>query len=225
LDAGVEGLKLGIPREYLAAADGVDPQVSSLVRAGVDKLVERGAEVVEVSLPHTEYAIATYYLVATAEASSNLARYDGARYGLRVEADNLAEMYEKSRAEGFGDEVTRRIMLGTYVLSSGYYGQYYGKAQQVRTRIRRDFDAVFEEVDALVSPVAPSAAFLIGEKRDDPLKMYLADIFTISCNLAGIPGMSVPCGKTVEGLPVGLQILAPAFDEATMLRVAAEVER
>ncbi|AWV89840.1 Asp-tRNA(Asn)/Glu-tRNA(Gln) amidotransferase subunit GatA [Bradymonas sediminis] len=225
LGKGVKGLKIGIPKEYQSGEEGVDPQVLSRVREGIDRLVAAGAEVVPVTLPHTEYAIATYYLVAAAEASSNLARLDGARYGLRVEADNLSDMYNKSRAEGFGDEVTRRIILGTYVLSSGFYGQYYGKAQQVRTRIQRDFDAAFEEVDVLVAPVAPTAAFRIGEKSDDPLTMYLADIFTISANLAGIPAMSVPCGKTDEGLPVGLQILAPAFDEEMMLRVAAEVEQ
>lgn len=225
LSQGVDGLKIGIPQEYQSGDEGVDPQVLARVQDGIDRLVAAGAEVVPISLPHTEYAIATYYLVATAEASSNLARLDGTRYGLRVPADNLNDMYSKSRAEGFGDEVTRRIMLGTYVLSSGYYGQYYGKAQQVRTRIQTDFDAAFEGVDVLVAPVAPTPAFELGEKRDDPLKMYLADIFTISANLAGIPAMSVPCGKTDEGLPVGLQILAPAFDEETMLRVAAEVEQ
>jgi len=225
LTLGVEGLKIGIPAEYQSGEDGLDPQVLGRVRQGVERLVAAGAEVVPVSLPHTEYAIATYYLIATAEASSNLARLDGVRYGLRVPADNLNEMYSKSRAEGFGDEVTRRIILGTYVLSSGYYGQYYDKAQQVRARVQHDFDAVFDKVDVLVTPVAPTAAFKLGEKRDDPLKMYLADIFTISANLAGIPAMSVPCGKTDEGLPVGLQILAPAFDEEMMLRVAAKVEQ
>lgn len=225
LTGGVEGLKIGIPREYMGATRGVDAQVLSRVEAAVAKLKDAGAELLEVSLPHTEYAVATYYLVATAEASSNLARFDGVRYGHRAEAANLDEMYEKSRAEGFGSEVIRRIMLGTYVLSSGQLGQYYSKAQQVRTCIRQDFDRVFDEVDALVSPVAPTAPFLIGERIDDPLTMYLADIFTISANLAGIPGMSVPCGETDAGLPVGLQILAPAFDEATMFRVAAEVER
>jgi aspartyl-tRNA(Asn)/glutamyl-tRNA(Gln) amidotransferase subunit A len=221
---GVDGLKLGVPTQYFSSEAGVDEQVSQLVRDAIDRLEQKGAEIVEVSLPHTEYAVATYYLIATAEASSNLARYDGARYGFRADGKDLVEMYENSRSQGFGDEVKRRIMLGTYVLSAGYYDQYYGKAQQVRTLIRQDFDDVFETVDALVAPTAPTPAFRLGEKSDSPLQMYLEDIFTISCNLAGIPGMSVPCGATREGLPVGLQVLAPAFDEETMLRVGAQVE-
>jgi aspartyl-tRNA(Asn)/glutamyl-tRNA(Gln) amidotransferase subunit A len=229
---GVEGLRVGVPTQYFADDAGIDEDVSRLVQDAIDDLEQKGAEIVEVSLPHTEYAVATYYLLATAEASSNLARYDGARYGFRAEdpdqRHDLVEMYEHTRAKGFGDEVKRRIMLGTYVLSAGYYDQYYGKAQQVRTLIRQDFDDAFESVDALVAPTAPTPAFRLGEKSESPLQMYLEDIFTISCNLAGIPGMSVPVGmtggKTAEGLPVGLQVLAPAFDEETMLRVGAEVE-
>jgi aspartyl-tRNA(Asn)/glutamyl-tRNA(Gln) amidotransferase subunit A len=220
---GVDGLRLGVPSEYFAAEVGIDDEVIGLVRQAMARLEDQGAELVEVSLPHTEYAVATYYLIATAEASSNLARYDGARYGYRAPADELVEMYEKTRAKGFGDEVKRRIMLGTYVLSAGYYDQYYRKAQQVRTLIRRDFDQAFEQVDALVAPCAPTPAFKLGEKSDDPLQMYLEDVFTISCNLAGIPGMSVPCGTTSADLPVGLQIMAPAFDEQTLVRVGSEV--
>ncbi|QDG50800.1 Asp-tRNA(Asn)/Glu-tRNA(Gln) amidotransferase subunit GatA [Persicimonas caeni] len=221
---GVEGLKLGVPKEYFASEVGVDDEVGALVRAAIDDLEAQGAELVEVSLPHTEYAVATYYLIATAEASSNLARYDGARYGFRAEGEDLVEMYENSRSEGFGDEVKRRIMLGTYVLSAGYYDQYYGKAQQVRTLIRQDFDDAFDKVDAIVAPTAPTPAFALGDKSENPLQMYLEDIFTISCNLAGLPGMSVPCGATAAGLPVGLQVLAPAFDEETMLAIGAVVE-
>lgn len=221
---GVDGLKLGVPKEYFGAEVGMDDEVSARVRAAIEQLEERGAELVDISLPHTDYAVATYYLIATAEASSNLARYDGARYGFRAEGKDLVEMYENTRSQGFGDEVKRRIMLGTYVLSAGYYEQYYGKAQQVRTLIRQDFDDAFQEVDAIVAPTAPTPAFRLGEKSENPLQMYLEDIFTISCNLAGIPGMSVPCGTTDEGLPVGLQVLAPAFDEETMLAVGAAVE-
>ncbi|MFW5967753.1 MAG: Asp-tRNA(Asn)/Glu-tRNA(Gln) amidotransferase subunit GatA [Persicimonas sp.] len=224
LDVGVEGLTLGVPADFFEVEGGVDREVRARVDEAVERLEAAGADVVEVSLPHTEYAVATYYLIATAEASSNLARYDGARYGHRAEADNLVEMYEKTRAEGFGDEVKRRIMLGTYVLSAGYYDRYFRKAQKVRTLIKRDFEEAFERVDALIAPTAPTAAFELGQKTRDPLEMYLEDVFTISCNLAGIPGMSVPCGETDEGLPVGLQIMAPAFDEETMLRVGAAVE-
>ncbi|MFP4599615.1 MAG: Asp-tRNA(Asn)/Glu-tRNA(Gln) amidotransferase subunit GatA [Persicimonas sp.] len=226
---GVDGLKIGVPREYFEAEAGagetsLDEEVGSLVQDAIAGLEQKGAEIVEVSLPHTEYAVATYYLIATAEASSNLARFDGARYGWRAEADDLVEMYEKSRAEGFGAEVKRRIMLGTYVLSAGYYDQYYRKAQKARTLVRRDFDEAFEEVDALVAPVAPTAAFELGEKTRDPLEMYLEDVFTISCNLAGLPGMSVPCGQTQAGLPVGLQVIAPAFDEEMLVQVGSEVQ-
>ncbi len=225
LNDGVEGLGVGLPKEYFEAAAGIDDAVATNVREAVDELERRGANVVDISLPHTEYAVSTYYLIATAEASSNLARYDGARYGHRAEADTLDEMYERSRAEGFGDEVKRRIMLGTYVLSAGYYDKYYRRAQKVRTLIRRDFDQAFDDVDVILTPTAPTPAFELGAKTDDPLQMYLEDIFTISCNLAGIPGMSVPCGTDGDGLPIGLQILAPAYREDLLFRVGAEWER
>lgn len=225
LDRGVDGMKLGVPKEYFDVG-GIDDDVAERVRAAIDGLAADGAEIVEISLPHTEYAVATYYLIATAEASSNLARFDGARYGRRADGvRELREMYEKSRAEGFGAEVKRRIMLGTYVLSAGFYDAYYKKAQQVRTMIREDFERAFQTVDAIVTPTAPTGAFELGEKTDDPLQMYLADIFTISCNLAGLPGISVPAGTTADGLPVGLQVLTPVFEEARALRVAAAHER
>jgi aspartyl-tRNA(Asn)/glutamyl-tRNA(Gln) amidotransferase subunit A len=221
---GVKGLRLGVPREYFV--DGMDPDVERCVRAGIDRLKALGATVQDVSMPHTGYAVATYYIVATAEASSNLARYDGVRFGYRTrEARGLKELYLKSRAEGFGTEVKRRIMLGTYVLSAGYYDAYYLKAQKIRTLIRGDFDQAFEKVDAIVCPTSPVAAFKLGEKVDDPLQMYLADIFTISCNLAGLPGLSVPCGFTGGGLPVGLQVLGKPFDEETLLAVGGALER
>ncbi|MBA2663912.1 MAG: Asp-tRNA(Asn)/Glu-tRNA(Gln) amidotransferase subunit GatA [Bradymonadaceae bacterium] len=223
---GVEGMRLGIPREYFEAEAGVDPDVLANVRGAIQKLEEAGATIVDISLPHTEYAVATYYLIATAEASSNLARYDGVRYGYRAdEAKTLLEMYERTRAEGFGDEIKRRIMLGTFVLSTGYYDAYYRKAQQVRTLISQDFDRAFSKVDAIVTPTAPSAAFRFGQKSADPLQMYLEDIYTISCNLAGLPGISVPCGTNKAGLPTGLQMLAPRFEEATLFRVAGQCER
>jgi aspartyl-tRNA(Asn)/glutamyl-tRNA(Gln) amidotransferase subunit A len=225
LDEGVEGLTLGLPEEYFEAAAGIDDAVATNVREAVEELERRGADVVDISLPHTEYAVSTYYLIATAEASSNLARYDGVRYGHRAEAESLEQMYERTRAEGFGDEVKRRIMLGTYVLSAGYYDKYYRKAQKVRTLIRQDFERAFEDVDVIVTPTAPTPAFELGEKTDDPLQMYLEDIFTISCNLAGIPGMSVPCGTNADGLPVGLQLLAPSWREDLLFRVGAEWER
>jgi aspartyl-tRNA(Asn)/glutamyl-tRNA(Gln) amidotransferase subunit A len=225
LDRGVEGMKLGVPKEYFDVG-GIDDDVAERVRAAIDGLEAEGAEVVEISLPHTEYAVATYYMIATAEASSNLARFDGARYGRRApDVRELGEMYERSRAEGFGAEVKRRIMLGTYVLSAGFYDAYYRKAQQVRTLIRQDFEEAFQQVDAIVTPTAPTGAFRLGEKTDDPLQMYLADIFTISCNLAGLPGISVPAGETADDLPVGLQVLTPVFEEARALRVAAAHER
>lgn len=225
LDHGVGGMKLGVPREYLSAADGLDPGVKAAVEATLADLEADGAELVEIDLPHTKYAVGTYYLIATAEASSNLARFDGARYGHRsADARELAEMYELSRSEGFGDEVKRRIMLGTYVLSSGFYDAYYKKAQQVRTLIKRDFDAAFAQVDAIVGPTTPTPAFRLGEKTEDPLQMYLEDIFTISCNLAGVPGVSVPCGAS-NGLPVGFQVMTPVWEEARALRVGAAVER
>ncbi len=217
LDAGVRGMRLGLPREYFV--EGMHPEVDRAVRAAVRELERLGASIEEVSLPHTDYAIATYYLIATAEASSNLARYDGVRYGLRVPSANLGEMYERSRAAGFGTEVKRRIMLGTYALSAGYYDAYYLKAQQVRTLIRRDFAQAFERCDALLTPVAPTPAFRLGERIDDPLTMYLSDILTISVNLAGLPALAVPCGMDRDGLPIGLQVIGRPFDEATLLRI------
>ena len=226
LGAGVEGLRLGVPREYFEFDGGIDDDVVTNVRDAIDTLAAQGAEIVDISLPHTPYAVGTYYLIATAEASSNLARYDGARYGRRSsDARDLVDMYELSRSEGFGPEVKRRIMLGTYVLSAGFYDAYYRKAQQVRTLIKQDFERAFEKVDVIVGPTAPTPAFGLGAKTEDPLQMYLEDIYTISCNLAGLPGLSVPAGKSSEGLPIGLQILAPAFDEATALQVAAAWER
>jgi aspartyl-tRNA(Asn)/glutamyl-tRNA(Gln) amidotransferase subunit A len=225
LASGVRGLRLGLPKEYFV--EGMQPEVDAAVRAAVAELERLGAVVEPVSLPHTEYAIATYYLIATAEASSNLARYDGVRYGLRESGPegSLTEMYERSRAAGFGTEVKRRIMLGTYALSAGYYDAYYLKAQQVRTLIRRDFEHAFARCDALVTPVAPTTAFRIGEKTDDPLTMYLSDILTISVNLAGLPGLVVPCGADRAGLPVGLQVIGRPFDEATVLRIGAAYEQ
>ena len=223
LSGDVRGLRLGVPDEYFI--DGMDPEVEAAVRAAIDELRRAGAEVKRISLPHTKYAVATYYLVATAEASSNLARYDGVRYGQRIEGRSLLEMYRATRGAGFGTEVKRRIMLGTYVLRSGYYDAYYKKAQQVRALITRDFARAFEEVDVVVAPTAPTAAFKLGEKVDDPLSMYLADIFTISCNLAGLPGMSLPCGFTGGGLPIGLQLLGPALGEPVLLRVGAAYQR
>lgn len=218
------GLRVGVPTEYFDVAEGgLDPDVSARVREAIDGMADAGAELVEISLPHTEYAIATYYVIATAEAASNLARYDGVRYGMRKEGADLAEMYEATRSAGFGAEVKRRILLGTFVLSAGYADAYYTRAQQVRTLIRRDFDSAFEKVDVIVSPTAPTPAFPIGAKST-PLQMYLEDIFTIACNLAGLPGISVPCGNTSEGLPVGLQLMAPAFDEATLFRAASAYE-
>ena len=215
----VKGLRVGLPKEYFTPA--LDPEIKESVLKNVARLTEAGARVKEISLPHAEYTIATYYILATAEASSNLARYDGARYGKRTDhAIDLMEMYEKSRTEGFGDEVKRRIMLGTYVLSAGYYDAYYGKGQKVRRLIKEDFDRAFHDVDCIVCPTSPTTAFRIGEKVDDPLQMYLNDIFTVSANLAGIPGISVPCGKDHQGLPIGMQILGKQFDEETVLRAA-----
>ncbi len=222
---GVEGLKVGLPKEYFA--EGLDPAVKAQVEAGIKQLTEQGTEVVEISLPNTEHAVATYYIIATAEASANLARFDGVRYGHRSEeADGLLSVYEKSRDEGLGSEVKRRIILGTYVLSSGYYDAYYLRAQKVRTLIRDDFNKAFEQVDVIASPVSPTPAFKIGEKLSDPLSMYLADIYTISANLAGICGISVPCGTVdVEGsqLPVGLQLLGKSLGEETVLQAASAV--
>jgi aspartyl-tRNA(Asn)/glutamyl-tRNA(Gln) amidotransferase subunit A len=224
LDSGVKGLRLGVPRDYMAA--GLDPEVRALTQSAIETLASLGAEIEEISLPHTDYAIATYYIIATAEASSNLARFDGVRYGRRVEGGDSLEMYCRTRGQGFGAEVKRRIMLGTYVLSSGYYDAYYLKAQRVRTLIRRDFLEAFKRVDAIVGPTTPMPAFRLGEKLADPLQMYLTDIFTVPCNLAGICGMSVPCGFTQSPkLPVGLQLLGKPFGEAALLRVGRAYEQ
>ncbi|HEV8493880.1 MAG TPA: Asp-tRNA(Asn)/Glu-tRNA(Gln) amidotransferase subunit GatA [Candidatus Angelobacter sp.] len=218
----VSGLKIGVPKEYFG--DGLDAEVRAAVEAGIAKLRSAGCVIAPISLPHTAYAIPTYYVIATAEASANLARFDGVRYGYRAKgARTLSDMYRKSRDEGFGAEVKRRIMLGTYALSSGYYDAYYLKAQRVRTLLTRDFEQAFQKVDAIVTPTAPTPAFKIGEKSDDPLSMYLADIYTVTADLAGVPGISVPCGKTQSGLPIGLQILGRHFDESTVLRVAHAV--
>jgi len=222
LDLGTRGLRIGVPREYFG--EGLAPEVEKAVRGGIEKLRGLGCEIREISLPNSPHAIATYYLVATAEASSNLARYDGVRYGHRAQATQLLEMYERTRAEGFGAEVKRRIMLGTYALSAGYYDAYYLKAQKVRTLIRRDFDRAFESVDAVLSPTSPTTAFRLGEKMDDPLAMYLNDVYTVPANLAGLPGISVPCGFDSRRLPIGLQLIGRPFDEETLLRVAHAVE-
>jgi aspartyl-tRNA(Asn)/glutamyl-tRNA(Gln) amidotransferase subunit A len=223
LEKPVEGLRIGVAKEYFGS--GLDPEVRAAIETAIQKLAELGCEVVPVSLPHTEYAIPTYYIVATAEASSNLARYDGVRYGFRAKAGTLSEMYRLTRDGGFGMEVKRRIMLGTYVLSAGYYDAYYLKAQKVRTLLTRDFDEAFKKVDVIAAPTCPTPAFKLGEKVDDPLAMYLADIYTVTANLAGIPGISVPCGENHEKLPIGLQLFARHFDEGTLLRVAHTYER
>jgi aspartyl-tRNA(Asn)/glutamyl-tRNA(Gln) amidotransferase subunit A len=223
LNGEVKGLKLGLPREYMIG--GLDAEVKQAVDAAVKELQTLGAEVVEISLPHTDYAVATYYIVATAEASANLARFDGIRYGLRIDGADPIELYGNTRGQGFGAEVKRRIILGTYVLSSGYYDAYYLRAQKVRTLIRQDFLKAFEQVDAIVTPTTPTPAFKVGEKSDDPLQMYLSDIFTISCNLAGICGISIPCGFTKSPkLPIGLQLLGPPFGEETILKIAHAYE-
>jgi len=217
-------LKVGVPREYFA--EGLDPEVEQAVLGAIEEIKQLGAEVKDVSLPTTDAAIATYYLIATAEASSNLARYDGVKYGLRSkETVNLLDMYMKTRQEGFGPEVKRRVMLGTYALSAGYYDAYYGKAQAVRTLIRRDFDAAFRDVDVIVTPVTPTPAFKLGEKAEDPLQMYLSDIYTISVNLAGNPAIAVPCGFSKAGLPIGLQLIGRPFEEETLLRGAYAYEQ
>ena len=220
----VKGMTVGIPKEYFI--EGMDPEVEKAVRESVKTLERLGAKVVDVSLPHTGYAVATYYILATSEASSNLARYDGVKYGFRAQgAKDLLDMYMKSRSQGFGPEVKRRIMLGTYALSAGYYDAYYKKGQQVRTLIKQDFDEAFKKVDVIATPTAPTAAFKIGEKSSDPLQMYLSDIFTISVNLAGIPGISLPCGFTSGCLPIGLQLLGRHFDEESVLRAAFAYEQ
>ncbi|MBT5337686.1 Asp-tRNA(Asn)/Glu-tRNA(Gln) amidotransferase subunit GatA [Candidatus Falkowbacteria bacterium] len=222
LEKDIKGLKIGIPSEYFIK--GMDPEVEKVVKKAISKLSKLGAELVDISLPRTKYALATYYVLMPAEVSSNLARYDGVRYGYRAEAGNLLEMYLESRRKGFGEEARRRIMLGTYVLSSGYYDAYYKKAQQVRRLIKEDFDQAFEMVDCIVTPTSPTVAFNIGEKFDDPLTMYLSDVFTVSANVAGLPGISIPCGQ-VKKLPVGLQFLGKHFDEQTLLNVAHQVEQ
>lgn len=221
LHDGVKGMKLGVPREYLA--QGLDPAVRAAMERAMAQLSSLGAEIVEISLPHTEHAVATYYIIAPAEASSNLSRFDGVRYGQRAQVQDVLELYQKSREQGFGAEVKRRIILGTYVLSSGYYDAYYSRAQKVRTLIRRDFEQAFSQVDAIIAPVAPSPARLLGAAMVDPLQEYLADACTIPVNLAGLPAMSVPL--SVSGLPIGLQIVTPALEEARMLQVAYAVEQ
>ncbi|RPJ71438.1 MAG: Asp-tRNA(Asn)/Glu-tRNA(Gln) amidotransferase subunit GatA [Desulfobacteraceae bacterium] len=225
LAAGVKGLRVGIPREYTASA-GLDPEVGAAIEAAVQTLVSLGAERVEISLPHTRYAVAVYYVIAPSEASSNLARFDGVKYGLRrAEPGDLLHMYRLTRSQGFGAEVRRRILIGTYCLSAGYYDAYYGKASQVRTLIVEDFKQAFEACDVIACPTAPTPAFRIGEKIDDPLTMYLSDIFTISANMAGIPALSVPCGFSGQGLPIGLQLMGRHFNEEMLLRVASAFEQ
>jgi aspartyl-tRNA(Asn)/glutamyl-tRNA(Gln) amidotransferase subunit A len=223
LSGDIKGMRLGIPKEYFVS--GIQPEVEQAVRNAVRQLEKNGAVIEEISLPHTEYAVAVYYIVATAEASSNLARYDGMKYGHRAQARDLTETYLLSRAEGFGPEVKRRVMLGTYGLSAGYYDAYYVKAQKVRTLIKKDFDDAFKTCDAILTPTAPTTAFKIGEKTEDPLQMYLSDIYTISVNLAGLPALSLPCGFDSEGLPIGMQIVGKHFDESTVLSVADAYEQ
>ncbi len=220
----VKGLRVGIPKEYFG--EGLDPEIREAIERRIDGLREAGCEIVNVTLPHTEYAIPVYYIVATAEASANLARFDGVRYTSRSpQVKTLADMYRRSRDEGFGAEVKRRILLGTYALSAGYYDAYYRKAQQVRTLLTRDFQNAFASVDAIVTPVTPTAAFKLGEKADDPVAMYLSDIYTVTANLVGVPGISIPCGNNHEGLPLGVQILGKHFDESTVLRLAHAMEQ
>jgi aspartyl-tRNA(Asn)/glutamyl-tRNA(Gln) amidotransferase subunit A len=223
LDQGMKGLKIGIPKEY--RIEGLRPEIAALWDRGVDWLRSAGAQIVEVSLPHTKYALPSYYIVAPAEASSNLARYDGVRYGLRVAGDDVISMYENTREAGFGAEVKRRVLIGTYVLSAGYYDAYYLKAQKVRTLIKSDFEQAFGRCDVILTPATPSPAFALGEKSGDPLDMYLNDIFTVTVNMAGLPGMSVPAGLSGEGTPLGLQLIGRPFDEATMLRAGYAIER
>ncbi len=223
VDAGVKGLRIGIPKEY--RVDGAPPEIDALWQKGADWLRAQGAEIVEISLPFTKYALPAYYIVAPAEASSNLARYDGVRYGHRArDVRDIGELYERSRGEGFGQEVRRRILIGTYVLSAGYYDAYYARAQKVRTLIARDFDAAFAHCDALLTPATPGPAFALGEKTQDPVSMYLNDIFTVTVNMAGLPALSVPAGLTMGGLPLGLQVIGKAFDEAMVLRIGRALE-
>ncbi|MBM3571336.1 MAG: Asp-tRNA(Asn)/Glu-tRNA(Gln) amidotransferase subunit GatA, partial [Alphaproteobacteria bacterium] len=223
LTGDVRGLRIGIPREY--RVEGMNREIEKLWEQGKAWLTASGAALVDISLPHTKYALPAYYIVAPAEASSNLARYDGVRYGLRVPGATLDELYENTRAAGFGKEVRRRVMIGTYVLSAGYYDAYYNKARQIRSLIARDFAAAYEKCDAILTPTAPTSAFAIGERMDDPIAMYLNDVFTVPANLAGLPGISVPAGLAGDGLPLGLQVLGRAFDEETVLRVADVIER
>jgi aspartyl-tRNA(Asn)/glutamyl-tRNA(Gln) amidotransferase subunit A len=223
IEQSVQGLRIGVPEDYFG--EGLDPEVRRNVLAGIALLEKLGCKRIPIHMPHTDYAIATYYIVATAEASSNLARFDGVRYGLRVPGTTLGEMYRKTRERGFGPEVKRRIMLGTYVLSAGYYDAYYLRAQKVRTLIARDFADAFQKVDAIIAPTAPTPAFRLGEKTADPLQMYLADIFTVTGSLAGVPGISIPCGKTKCGLPIGMQILAPHFGESRVMQLARAFEK
>ena len=224
LSGDARGLRVGVPREYYG--EGLDPEVRASIEAAIDKFKELGAKIVRVSLPHTEYAVPVYYLIATAEASSNLARYDGVRYGFRAEdAATLKEMYSRTRDQGFGTEVKRRVMLGTYALSAGYYDAYYGKAQKVRSLIERDFREAFATCDVIATPTAPQPAFKLGEKTNNPLEMYLSDIYTITLNLAGVPGVSLPCGLSSNGLPIGIQLIGRHFDEATLLRAAHNLEQ
>jgi aspartyl-tRNA(Asn)/glutamyl-tRNA(Gln) amidotransferase subunit A len=219
----IKGMKIGIPKEY--RVDGMAGEIDQLWQQGVKWLEEAGAEAVEISLPHTRYALPTYYIISPAEASSNLARYDGVRYGLREEGATLDEMYEATRGKGFGAEVQRRILIGTYVLSAGYYDAYYNKARRVRSLIARDFAQAYEKVDAILTPTAPSAAFAMGDKMDDPIAMYMMDVFTVPASLAGLPGISLPAGLSAEGLPLGLQLLGKAFDEETVFKVAGVLEK
>ncbi|HXL74199.1 MAG TPA: amidase family protein, partial [bacterium] len=219
----IKGLKIGIPKEFFP--EGMNPEVTEAAKKAVDQLKSLGAEIHEISLPHSPYSLAAYYVLAPSEASSNLARYDGVRYGLRVPGENIVEMYSKTRAAGFGPEVKRRIMLGTYALSSGYYDAYYLKALKVRRLIKQDYDQAFEKVDVIVTPTVPNPAFKFGEKTDNPLTMYLEDIFTISINIAGVPALSLPCGLSKTDLPIGLQIIGKPFDEATLLKAAYAYEQ
>lgn len=222
--ASLKGKKIGLPREYFI--DGTDPEVMAAVRKAIDVCAAAGAEIVDVSLPHTEYAMAVYYIIAPAEASANLARFDGVRYGHRTaQPEDVYNMYAKSRAEGFGPEVKRRVILGTYVLSSGYYDAYYGRAQKVRTLIKRDFEDVFAKVDLLMTPVCPTPAYKLGSHIDDPLQMYLGDVFTVPASLAGLPAVSIPCGKTAAGLPIGVQMITPSFRDDLLLRSAKAYEQ
>ncbi|MEQ8674082.1 MAG: Asp-tRNA(Asn)/Glu-tRNA(Gln) amidotransferase subunit GatA [Aggregatilineales bacterium] len=223
LTGNIKGMKVGIPKEYFV--EGMHPDVEAAVKTAIAQLESLGAETVEVSLPHTEYSLPVYYMIATSEASSNLARFDGIRYGAKIEGDDMWDTYRKTRGQGFGDEVKRRILMGTYALSAGYYDAFYGKATQVRTLIKQDFDKAFEKVDVLVAPTSPTTAFKIGENTSDPLQMYLADVLTISANLAGICGINVNCGMDSQNLPIGLQLFAKPFDEATLLRAADAYQR